>query len=180
MADRDWGFQIFSNYGYWKDMAAMKVLLKLMVGIIGITVLIACAGNQSQETEMRTGGVLVTPEGLKDIAGNEWYLKGLKINNESISLIKNTEITFSCDANGKVAGVATINRYFGSFSLKKDGEMVWNKAFGMTRRAGPPELMEQETRFMQALPQTSRLYIKKDILIATSAAHSTVLEFEKK
>ena len=161
-----------------KEIAAMKIYLVVMISI-GISVLIGCAGTQSGETRMKTDAVLITPEHLKDVAGIEWHLKRMKINNESISLIKDTRITFSCDENAKVAGVASINRYFGNFNLKDDGDIIWSKAFGMTRMAGPPDLMDQEAKFMQALPLTARLYLRKGLLVLTSTDRSTVLEFEK-
>ena len=146
--------------------------------LVGIPVMLACAGTQSGETETKTDAMQITPRQLKDITGIEWHLKIMKIDNESIPLIEDTKNTFSCDENGKVAGVASINRYFGNFSLKEDGEIIWSKAFGMTRMAGPPELMEQEAKFMQALPQTSRVYLKKEMLVLISTDHSTVLEFQ--
>jgi heat shock protein HslJ len=147
--------------------------------LVGIPVMLACAGTQSGETETKTDAMQITPRQLKDIAGIEWHLKIMKIDNESIPLIEDTKNTFSCDENGKVAGVASINRYFGNFSLKEDGEIIWSKAFGMTRMAGPPEFMEQEAKFMQALPQTSRIYLKKEMLVLISTDNSTVLEFQE-
>ena len=103
----------------------------------------------------------------------------MKIDNETIPLIEDTKNTFACDENGKVAGVASLNRYFGNFRLKEDGEIIWSKAFGMTRMAGPPELMAQEAKFMQALPQTLRMYLKKEKLLLISTDNSTVLEFQE-
>ena len=147
--------------------------------LIGISVLIACAGTESGETGTRTDALQITAQRLKDIAGIEWQLKIMKVDNESIPLIKDTKNTFSCDENGKVAGIASINRYFGNFSLKEDGEIIWSKAFGMTRMAGPPELMEQEATFMRALPQTSRMYLIMEKLLLTSTDNSTVLEFQE-
>ena len=147
--------------------------------LVGIPVMLACAGTQSGETETKTDAMQITPRQLKDIAGIEWHLKIMKIDNESIPLIEDTKNTFSCDENGKVAGVASLNRYFGNFSLKEDGEIIWSKAFGMTRMAGPPELMAQEAKFMQALPQTSRIYLKKEKLVLISTDNSTVLEFQE-
>ena len=149
-----------------------------MIFIAG-SVLIACVGPQPVETEMKTGAVLITPEHLRKIVGIEWYLKRMKIDNQSISLIKDTKITFSCDENGKVAGIASLNRYFGSFDLKGDGEIIWSKAFGMTRMAGPPALMDQEAKFMQALPRTSRFYFKNDTLVIIDNDQAVVLEFGK-
>jgi len=146
--------------------------------LVGIPVMLACAGTQPGETETKTDAMQITPRQLKDIAGIEWHLKIMKIDNESIPLIEDAKNTFACDENGKVAGVASLNRYFGNFSLKEDGEIIWSKAFGMTRMAGPPELMAQEAKFMQALPQTSRIYLKKEMLVLISADNSTVLEFQ--
>jgi heat shock protein HslJ len=148
--------------------------------VIGISTLLACSGIPSGSTDTNADDMQITPRQLKEIAGIEWHLRILKIDNDSIPLIENTKNTFSCDENGKVAGVASINRYFGNFSLKEDGEIIWSEAFGMTRMAGPPELMEQEAKFMQALPQTSRIYLKKEKLLLISTDNSTVLEFHKK
>ena len=150
----------------------------MLLMLIGISVLLACAGTPSGETETKTDATQIAPQRIKDIAGIEWHLKIMKIDNETIPLIEDTKNTFSCDENGKVAGVASLNRYFGNFSLKEDGEIIWSKAFGMTRMAGPPELMAQEAKFMQALPQTSRIYLKKEKLVLISTDNSTVLEFQ--
>ena len=141
--------------------------------------LIACVGPQSGETEMKRDAVLITPGHLTEIIGIEWYLKRMMIDSEAHSLIKDTKITFSCDENGKVAGIASLNRYFGSFDLKGDGEIIWSKAFGMTRMAGPPALMDQEAKFMQALARTSRFYSKNDTLVIIDTDQAVVLEFGK-
>lgn len=162
----------------YKDYVMMKPYAIVMM-VIGVSTLFACAGSQSGGSGTKIDAMQITPQRIKDITGIEWHLKIMKIDNESIPLIKDTKTTFSCDENRKVAGVAPLNRYFGSFTLKEDGEIIWGKAFGMTRMAGPPELMEQEAKFMQALPQTSRIDLKKEKLLLISADNSTVLEFEQ-
>lgn len=146
---------------------------------MGISTLLACAGTQSGGTGIKTNAMQITPRRIKDITGAEWHLKKMITDNKSIPLIADTKNSFSCDEDGKVAGVASINRYFGNFTLKDDGEIIWSKAFGMTRMAGPPELMEQEAKFMQALPQTSRIYLKGSQLILAGEDKSTWLEFQK-
>ncbi len=156
----------------------MKQFMVIFV-IAGLSVLIACAGTPSGSAGEQTETMQITPRHLEDITGIEWHLQIMKIDNESIALIEDTKNTFSCDENGNVAGVASLNRYFGSFSLKEDGEIIWSRAFGMTRMAGPPELMEQEAKFMLALPQTSRIYLEQAKLRLISTDNSTVLEFQK-
>ena len=151
----------------------------ILITIIVFSGLLACAGTQAERAGMKTDTVQIIPQRLAEIAGIQWHLQKMKNNKRTVSLIKDTKNTFSCDENGRVAGVATINRYFGSFSLREDGEIIWNKAFGMTRMAGPSNLMQQEAQFMQALPLTSRIYLNKGKLVLTNSDQSTLLEFEK-
>ena len=151
----------------------------LPIVLMVIPMLLACAGSQSAKGTEKTDEMQITSRQIREIADVEWHLQGMKSDSQTIELIPDTKNTFSCDDNGKVAGIATINRYFGNFRFREDGEIIWNKAFGMTRMAGPPNLMEQEAKFMQALPRTSRIYIKKQKLVMISTDQSTVLEFEK-
>ena len=163
---------------FCKEFVHMRQHVILMM-VIGIFTLFACAGSQSGGAGVKTDDMQLSIERIEDIAGIEWHLQSMKTNNQTVSLIKDTKNTFSCDENGKVAGMATINRYFGSFRFRKDGEIIWDKAFGMTRMAGPPELMEQEAEFMQALPLTSRIYMTKGKLVLISNDKTTLLEFGK-
>jgi heat shock protein HslJ len=160
------------------DFAKMK-LYATVITVFGLLSVLACAGTQTGDPGTKNDAMLITPQRLKDIAGIEWHLKKMITDNKSIPLIEDTENTFSCDAEGKVAGVATINRYFGNFNLKENGDIVWNKAFGMTRMAGPPELMAQEAAFMEALDHTSRMYLNGSWLTLINENESTRLEFTK-
>ena len=45
--------------------------------------------------------------------------------------------------------------------------------------AGPPELMKQESVFMDALSKTSRMYLNDSKLELRSKNRSTILEFEQ-
>lgn len=163
---------------YEMVISVMKQFATLMI-VIGISTLLACTGTQSGGTGTKTNAMQIIPRRIKNITGVEWHLKKMIRDSKPIPLILDTKNTFSCDEDGKVAGVASINRYFGNFTLKEEGEVIWSKAFGMTRMAGPPDLMEQEAKFMQALPQTSRIYLKGSQLILASEDKSTWLEFQK-
>ena len=145
---------------------------------LSITLIFACAGAQEYDRRTNPDGELITPGNLNAIAGVEWNLINMTIDNKPVALVKDSETTFSCGQDGKVAGKATINRYSGSLKLQEDGEISWSKAFIMTRMAGPPELMEQESIFSQALMKTSRMYHQETKLVMISPDRSTVLEFE--
>ena len=80
-------------------------------------------------------------------------------------------------ADGRIAGFASVNRFFGSFKIDDRGKLEWPFPFGSTRMAGPPELMKQEDIFLNALPQTSSIAFEKIYLYMTSADKKTRLTF---
>jgi heat shock protein HslJ len=141
--------------------------------------LIACSAIHPQKAGREPDGMLITPQQLKNIVGQEWHLLEMTRDNDPVALVENSKMTFSCSGEGQVTGVATINRYFGNLKLTEDGEIVWNKAFGMTRMAGPPELMQQEAAYMGALIKTSRMYLKEAKLVLRNKDRSYLLEFGK-
>lgn len=80
---------------------------------------------------------------------------------------------------GKVSGSAPVNLYMGSIDLTEDGVLSWGPAgLAVTRRAGPPMLMELESLFFQAIERTTSLTIEggKLIFSATEPAISLVFE----
>ena len=145
--------------------------------VIGILLFFGCAANQSKSSGKALDGILITPDLLNKITGIEWQLTKMILDNKSIDLVANSKTTFLCDDNGRVSGVATLNRYSGNLKLLPDGEIVWNKAFIMTRMAGPPELMQQEADFTQALMKTSRMFLNGSKLALRSQDSSTLLQF---
>jgi heat shock protein HslJ len=146
--------------------------------VIGTLLFSGCALNHSRISDTASDGILITPDLLNKITGIEWRLTKMTLDNKSIDLVENSKTTLTCDDNGKVSGIATLNRYAGNLKLQPDGEIVWSKAFIMTRMAGPPALMQQEANFTQALMKTSRMYLNESKLILCSQDRATVLEFE--
>lgn len=155
------------------------IRIYLCATIMICSLLFACTGVHPQKTGGEAEGVLITPQQFNDIVGIEWHLIKMTLNSDPIPLGENSKVIFSCSSEGEVAGLATINRYFGNLKLNEDGEIVWNKAFGMTRMAGPPELMQQESAYMDALIKTSRMYLKEAKLVLRNKDRSYVLEFGK-
>ena len=156
----------------------MKQYLNLIF-IFGLIFIFACAATQSSDSGSKSDGKLITALNLKDITGIEWDLTQMTKNNETIALVKDSQTTFACDENGRVTGKATLNQYSGNLKLQDDGEIIWSKAFIMTRMAGPPELMQQETDFTRTLMKTTRMFLKESKLVLMSKDKSNLLEFEQ-
>ena len=88
----------------------------------------------------------------------QWILQKMTIDGNEYDLAgERPFIEFS--NNGKVSGFASINRYSGSMQVDGQGRVLWSP-FRSTRMAGPPELMDQESTFLQALPRTQRLRLE--------------------
>ena len=155
------------------------IRIYLCVTIMICSLLFACTGVHPQKAGAEAEGVLITPKQLKNIVGLEWHLIKMTLNSDPIPLVENSKVTFSCSSEGEVAGLATINHYFGNLKINEDGGIIWNKAFGMTRMAGPPELMKQESAYMDALTKTSRMYLNDSKLELRNKDRSYVLEFVK-
>lgn len=65
-----------------------------------------------------------------------------------------TRISLHLGADGQFSGHAGVNRYFGPYTISDDDGAAGSIAFGevgSTRMAGPPELMQQEDRYLAAL-----------------------------
>ena len=88
----------------------MKLYATVMT-VFGLLSVLACAGTQTGGPGTKNDAVLISPQRIDHITGIEWHLKKLITDNKSIPLIEDSKNTFSCDKEGKVAGVATINRY---------------------------------------------------------------------
>lgn len=154
-------------------------MTRIYVGMIIVIccLLFACSAIHPQKAGREPDGMLIKPQQLKTIVGLEWHLIKITLDGDQIPLVENSKVTFSCNSEGEVVGVATINRYFGNLKVNEDGEIIWNKAFGMTRMAGPPELMKQEAVYMDALIKTSRMYLNDSKLLLISKDRSAALKF---
>lgn len=122
------------------------------------------------------GGVATTRR-----SGVEWVLQSWRIDGVEKPLVPGSMITVSFDPTGKVAGNASVNRFFGEFRFDQDGRMVWSgSSFGSTKMAGPPELMRQEQAFLQTLRRMTDFRAEGDELMLESGSGRTVLTFAQK
>lgn len=146
--------------------------------VMATFLMVAGCGSSMQESQTKSIPKAITPDNLKDLDGIEWRLTKMIKNGAVLPLSKTAEATFACQADGKVAGLATINRYFGSLRFIDAREIKWSP-FGSTRMAGPQALMQQENEFLNALAQTQHMILSSGNLIIETFDRSIVLEFAK-
>ena len=122
----------------------------------------------------------MTPPMLKNIAKTQWQLILVQDNATQKSLPKEPAITIMLEDNGKVAGGASVNRYFGEFELKDEGAIQWKgPGFGATMMAGPQELMDFEQYYFKILHQCDRLSLTNERLIFHTQDGKMRLEYIK-
>jgi len=91
---------------------------------------------------------------LADLGGREWHL--VKMNWRE-TLVENTKITMIFN-DSKISGKSGCNRYFATIkSGEKPNDIIIDDPVG-TRMACPKDIMEQEVRFLKALPNVNSYY----------------------
>ena len=109
-----------------------------------------------------------------------WDLKGLTVDGRQVVIDVDTRITIRFGPDGKVGGIAAVNRFGGDYSLSAEGRLGWGKAgFAATRMMGPPELMEKEQAYLRGLGKTNIAILAGHILVLQSDDASTVLRFNE-
>ena len=134
--------------------------------VVILTVLVSLAGCDTPKTS-QTKKVSITTENLSTIAGKRWQLTNMTIAGETYPL-ETKKPTISFTAHGKIAGSASVNKYFGLVKIDEIGNTKWPSPFGSTRMAGPENLMKQESAFLSAIPKTELISLTDDKLTLSS------------
>ncbi len=86
-----------------------------------------------------------TAVALNLLEGTAWQAEEV----EGTGVLDRAPSTIVFDAGLRIAGRAGCNRYFGTF--EQSGDAVTIKPAGSTRMACPPDVMDQEGKFLSAL-----------------------------
>lgn len=113
--------------------------LLVLLSVLAAAVTQACASNP---TGAPTAGELV------DV---DWAC--VKIEGRAVP--EAAEVTVRFEADGRAAGSTGVNRWFGTWTTLGDADLDIS-TLGTTRRAGPPELMQVEQDFLEALQRVER------------------------
>jgi lactoylglutathione lyase len=94
--------------------------------------------------------------------GTEWVLAG----GEGQTLVFE---------DGRIAGFGGVNRYAGEYTL--EGEELTLGPLAVTRMAGPPEAVESERRYLDALGRVARAAVEEGTLVLADGDGSELLRF---
>ena len=121
-------------------------------------------------------GTKITSGNFERIVGMQWILKEMVVDAQAYALTG--EMPFvKFEADGKLNGHASVNRFFGAVKIDAGGKVTWPSPFGSTRMAGPEGLMNQECAFLATLPKIEKASIKKIYLTFESLDGKSKLVF---
>jgi heat shock protein HslJ len=152
----------------------MKTSLALFILLLAS--LAGCAGMMGHDSDPQ----VLTAKTASKFHQREWNLRTMTVDGRQIVMDIDSRITIRFDADGQVAGFASVNRFSGTYSLSADGKLIWDKpGYVATRRAGPPELMEKERVFLGALDKTNTAILSSRMLQLQSEDSTTIFSFKE-
>ena len=150
----------------------------MKTALLPLILLIACVSGCANVTGTDSDPQVLDAQTAHRLHQRDWDLKGLTVDGRQVVMDVDTRITIRFAPDGRVGGLAAVNRFSGAYSLSIDGKLSWGKAgFTATRTMGLPELMEKERDYLRGLGKTSIAILGKHILVLQSDDVSTVLTF---
>jgi heat shock protein HslJ len=148
--------------------------LDALIALTALPLLFAChQGSQSES-------IPITASELGLVCEQEWLLHSIEQDGKQLTLVPDSTVTFQCTPEGRVAGMASVNRYFGGFKLDQTGRIEWAaNGFGSTLMAGPEPLMTQEQLYLRSLPKARKMQLQGDALLLGTGDNSLVMRFTR-
>jgi heat shock protein HslJ len=100
-----------------------------------------------------------------------WSVRGVRIGDGVVSSATDPDRSIAFTADGQVHGQAGVNSFDGSARL--DGDRLTLGPLRTTRMAGPPEAMDAEAAFLQALEEVVAIRLEGDELVLLDADDGT-------
>ena len=108
-----------------------------------------------------------------NLQGSEWRLEDLA----GTSVIDNAEATLTFPEAGRVAGRGSCNRFFGTAEVS--GDLLKLGPLGSTRMSCPEAVINQETKYLQALQAAERFEWKDPYLVIYCKGSEKPLRFTR-
>jgi heat shock protein HslJ len=122
----------------------------------------------------QTSALSPTPTPAFRLTGSEWLLEDLG----GSGVIDNVQATLAFPEAGRVSGNSSCNRFFGS--ARVSGNALKLGPLGSTRRACPEAVMNQETKYLNALQAAERFEWKDPYLFLYRKGLEKPLRFTRK
>ncbi|MBP1929070.1 heat shock protein HslJ [Methanolinea mesophila] len=114
------------------------------------------------------------------LTGGTWVMKSyVDYKGEIFTPVAGTTISLEFSDDGKIAGNAGCNNYFGTYAQTGANSLVI-RDIGSTKMACADQIMVVENSYLTMLPQLNTFYIAGNELFLSDGAGKVTLTFEKK
>ena len=120
-----------------------------------------------------TGHEAHPASGAFSLSGSEWLLEDLG----GSGVLDHVQVTLTLPEAGKVAGNGSCNRFFGAAEIH--GDAIKLGPLGSTRMACPEAVMNQETKYLEALQAAERFEWKDPYLLIYCKGFAKPLRFTR-
>jgi heat shock protein HslJ len=108
----------------------------------------------------------------------ELRLVRFRINGKEVLIPSTVTITLTFQKGGQISGRSAVNRYGGVFTAIPNGKIAVQLTT-TTQMAGPPELMELERKYFDALSHVKQILLKSDRIILENERTSMEFAFSR-
>jgi heat shock protein HslJ len=136
--------------------------------IAGLTLALVSFNFYAQQPEHGA-----SPKTTFKLTGSEWKLADLA----GAGVIENSGATLAFTEAGKIAGNDSCNHFFGHAEIS--GDSIKLTPLGATRMACPEAVMDQETKYTQALQAAERFEWKAPYLLIYCKGFDKPMRFTK-
>jgi len=138
--------------------------------------IVGCVGLSKRDP----GPVVINQQNVERLYGMEWQLRSITVDGNNVVMHVDAAMTLRFDADGQVHGYGAVNRFSGGYRFDSAGALSWSvPGFVVAKKAGPPELLEKERIFLDALKHSNRAILGKSSLILQTDDGNTVITFLK-
>lgn len=139
---------------------------RLLPGLVGPLVLAACilsGCDRGATTSETPSPPAAKGAAIPDLAGTVWLLQELGGRN----VLDDPKSTLGFRTEGRIAGLGGCNAFSGTATIT--GDRIAVGPLAGTKMACPPDVMDQEARFLDALGKAERLEVNGGLMYVYSA-----------
>ncbi|MFC1466661.1 MAG: META domain-containing protein [Candidatus Brachytrichaceae bacterium NZ_4S206] len=116
----------------------------------------------------------------RELAGTNWVVTGYNNGKQAVvSVLQGTELSVSFGADGRVAGNAGCNNFFGPFTQQGETVAIGPLASTLKACAEPAGVMEQEVQFLAALESATAYQLDGDKLTLRTGDGATAVTLSR-
>jgi putative lipoprotein len=132
--------------------------------------------GEPSETPVATTAQSLEPDPIGSLFAHEWQLQEFGVIGDEDPVLPDATVTLRFEPNGGLRGSSGCNRFFADYELGPDGTPSLGP-FASTRMACPPEVMDQDQSFLEAMSRLSGIEVAGDQLTLFYDENEKVLVF---